>query len=328
MADTPRLIRDFLEIDARADFDPDAPCTLENFASIVAPYRFPDDDLHACQVHKPELHKPDGRCGHLHFNGWLAKLKDGRTVLVGSSCGPKYFDAHETFKFEMRRIEREVDITDLMERLGELIGDRAACESDVAAAFARLRAARDSRKAIFERLPYAIRRTVENMARTGNSRVLLQIQYEETDENGKKHREWIDQPLGTVAGTNIHQTDLAQEASTKLWAMKQTLDEAVLDREAGYKTLKNWVETLGQMPSITTAIQEIEHRNQVFGVPENVGLLVYVDPNRNLQREVARLALELSGADQPTDAQAETFLRERDTAIRERNGGRNWRTHR
>ena len=91
MTDTPRLITDFSEIKARPDFDALAPCTLDNFASIVTGYRFSHNVI--CQVHKVE-----GRCGHQHLEGWLGKTKNGKEVLIGSHCGPKYFGASNDSK--------------------------------------------------------------------------------------------------------------------------------------------------------------------------------------------------------------------------------------
>lgn len=184
------LISNMSEIESRPDFSPDDEMTLNDFSKLIAQYHL--KDTVKCQIHSDK-----GYCRSPHNNGWLAKKKNGKEVLIGIDCAQSYLGANDKFVFEKKRLNDEIIRKKLIERFTSLRDDRTLADR-IDSAKNKLLHARKLIDAFRKIIPYSIEHHLLNMIKTSVQDVLIELKWEQTDEDGNKEVRWIKTPLGKI----------------------------------------------------------------------------------------------------------------------------------
>lgn len=318
----PKLFVHYHEIESRENFDPECGVTRENFKSLVGEYQLPEDVR--CQVFQATT----GNCGRKHQHGWLGRIADGREGLIGGHCAVKYFNAHEHFASERNRVRREISISHSLEVLHSLLDESGAYSSRLETQVSRLRFLRQSRKELLADLPKSIQKSLEDMAKTSNRSVGVQIQYREVDDEGKEQVEWVDQSLGSIAGIGIWNYQSLGSIFSNLKEIRKVFDEVELSRSAGERKLKRWADTLNGLSAEASRIDELQQEFEQFTDVGNLALLIFIASNRDERIEAAKVALSYGGNQSPTSSDAKGLIDQYEKKIRENNGNRNIRVPR
>ncbi len=318
MKEEPRLFKFFHEIESRPCFDANASVTLTNFESLVGEYHFHDEVK--CQVNKS-----DGNCGHMHQRGWLGKIKEGKEGLIGGHCASKYFKADKNFAIEKNRVRREINISNYMERLTELLKDRSAFIAQVDTEVDRLIFVRDSVRYISKALPDRVVQVLKDMSKTGNRAIGIQVQYEEKDENGRTLVEWVDQSIGSISGVKVWEASLIQDTLRKLREIRDAAQAVKITKDAGEKKLKGWLDTLSELSRCVARIDDFEKDHDNFATFDNVRKLCFLVRNHQEQSEIARYALRYDGHESPSIDDGKNLLHDLNAEVRKAFGNRNFR---
>lgn len=108
-------------VNGRPDFDATCVITPDNFSVLVGDYDFSEHAL--CQVESIET--KDRPCRNKHRKGDLGRRLDGNEGLIGSTCGPKYFEGHKGFAANLATVKREINLEKLTARLQVIQADAA-----------------------------------------------------------------------------------------------------------------------------------------------------------------------------------------------------------
>lgn len=92
--------------------DRDASIPLTEFAGLVARYVFQRAEWVLCQ-----LDEKGSVCRQEHGRGWIARRRDGKEGFIGRNCAHDHFGADANFSSEARRIDRELRVDDLVDRI-------------------------------------------------------------------------------------------------------------------------------------------------------------------------------------------------------------------
>jgi hypothetical protein len=303
----------------RADFDESCSITLVDFGSLVGVYGFPDTDEVRCQ-----LVTAGSRCNQPHKNGWIAKRKDGAEGYIGRLCARKHFNADVYFASEARRVDREIEIDQLVERLSVLLSDASLLDS-IADARGRQSASRARIRAIREEIPQDIWKRLQDMRKTGNRVVQIEVRYVEKDERGKDRYSWIVDNLGVVSGLGALDLDRMRVIMNQLEAAEDSRKHAHPNRDEPRQDLRRWAESLEAVSRIAVELGEIEGELELFLQPANLRLLAYVARNQDVRVKAAGFVLSQDSQSENPNLESGTVLKSWDDEIRRAKGNRDFR---
>lgn len=113
---TNQIIQASNDLFAVENFIEDNEVTPENFEMIIAEYKIKDVQLKCC------LSDTTGKCGQIHQNGYLVRLKDSTCTIMGGTCGKTKFNVDNIisknislFKNERNRKEKLDQLLDYVE---------------------------------------------------------------------------------------------------------------------------------------------------------------------------------------------------------------------
>jgi hypothetical protein len=301
----------------RPEFDEQCKIGLADFASLVGAYTFPEKDTVRCQI------LVDGSpCKQPHQNGWIAKRKDGAEGYIGRVCARRHFKADETFAREARRVELEIEIDNLVSRLRTMLGDPSLVDV-LADARERIAALRVRLRTVREDVPKAIWKRLEDMLKTGNAVVTIEVRYVEKDERGKPKYSFIPDNLGYVSGLSALDSGFLSGRLELIEAAEQALQQARPNQDESRKDLRGWVEALERVPTTVVEIGEIEADLELFLRPENLRLLAYLSRVEVEREAIVTLISNLAGGEGGTSPHL--TLRAWDAEIRRARGDRDFR---
>ena len=309
-------------VKARPGFDEACIITRENFAALVGDYSFGEDAL--CQVES--IDAKGHPCRNKHRNGWLGRRKDGKEGLIGSTCGPKYFEGHQGFAANRASVRRELDLDDLTARLGA-IGADADFLPRLESVRARLQAVREQSNARLESLPQDVGARLRAMAKSRNSDLRIEIEYpEQVDDElrpGKTHTKvtWVPQTVGVVAGLSIADRAPIHDLQKGVAAVSEAFKSLDARRELGGTKLRSQLRVLESLPSIEAQLVSFETAWSAFARPENLRNLWLLSRRRENQIACMRLAAIAEGSSTSNHLLA-AALKDAETALRLANGNR------
>lgn len=309
---------DIQQIRVRPGFDDQCAVTLENFSSIIGEYQLADDVY--CQ-----LFRDDRICQQEHRHGWLARTKDGKEGLIGSTCAPKHFKASRTFALERNRVRRELRIQSFIDRLTQVLADpdyRRRLET----AIGRLRALDHEIEDLRTTIPLQIMDRLTDMGR-GRARPDLGVEYryEEKGDDGQVEVTYVEQTVATVAGVEIWNSESLRAVAEELHSMRRALDDAKPDSNVGERQLAQWVGLLDRLPGHEASIARFQESLDRFNAAANLRLLWLLTRRPDEQREAVKLALLEETGNPVGDDQANRELNEMRNALRQANAGRDFR---
>jgi hypothetical protein len=318
MPESAKLVTDFFEIASRPDFDSVSALSSENFDGLVWEYRLPDDVL--CQVQKPW-----GLCKHKHRNGWLGRIKSGRTVLIGSDCVQGYFEGDKSFTLERRRFEAERALNEALIRINTLLADRDGVLQRIKGLAARLQAYSAALKNLEERLPETVVNHLKQATRTGNNRAIIELRYVERDEHDKEVVTWVEQQYANLQGLPVWSSVGLKDLVKSLKAAKEAVTAAELKSSAGIKKIKAWLKDIDELAGVESRIENIESYLNVFTTQENLLNLIFLCRSESKQLQCATAILALTESGTPQKQAALKLRNQLYLQIKQHNNGRDFR---
>ncbi|MBL0511761.1 hypothetical protein [Aeromonas media] len=272
------LINNISEIESRPDFSPDDEMTLNDFSKLIAQYHL--EEKVRCQIHSDK-----GYCRNPHNNGWLAKKKDGKEVLIGKDCAQSYLGANEEFVFEKNRLNAEIKRKHLIERLislreNEALADRIDSAKD------KVINARMLIDAFRNSIPGTIERYLLNMMKSSVHDVLIELKWEKVDEDGNKEVRWITTPLGKVQTCNFVDKGVIKELIEEINDIKSKFLEVIsldVNTQLGSKKLEALVAKVERFDALEGKINSMVDDFHRFSEFQNLKLLCYL-PSKDEER--------------------------------------------
>ncbi|MDA8347703.1 MAG: hypothetical protein M0038_02665 [Pseudomonadota bacterium] len=307
------------EVETRGSFDPSCGITLAEFGGLVGAYVFPESERVKCQ-----LVTNGSVCGQVHWHGWVARRKDGAEGYIGGDCAAQNFGADRTFTAERARVRRELRIDELVARLEGYLGDTALA-SRIEEAIGRHRALRSEIARIRDLWPKTIRRRLQDMAKTGNRRIVAEFQRIEVDEEGREHGEWIPSTNAVIAGVDVFDGERLRDIGGRLKASREARNAAQASRDLPERILRQWADEIGDINRCEADLDELHASLDAFLRPENLRAVCWASSNEQAQETAAAVTLELISGHAPTATQAHTARLQWASAIRAQNDGRQFR---
>lgn len=319
-AATVLIFRHPSEAEQREGFSLDCEITVANFASIVGPVQFTADTAVRCQIRQPEKAH---RCGQIHWNGWVAANDKGEVGYIGSVCGDRDLKASERYGLEKRRVRAAIRLAEYLEILQNILADRPEYERQIHEVHAQLDDLYYRATGIKQSLPDQVIRSIREMTMTGATRVTLeylQIKKGRYVEDGKEkehvERTWTPHTVGTLRGLSIFDYPTIAGPRNMAKSIIACLPAVKLDGSAGVDKLKDWSETLGQLPLIQDATVRAEAALNDFTDIDNLRLLPLLVRNEALRAEAARYVLQRHTDEFVSKAAGRDFVRELDRELR------------
>jgi hypothetical protein len=168
-------------VNNRPAFDATCVITRDNFAVLVGDYGFSEDAL--CQVESIET--KDRPCHNKHRKGYLGRRIDGKEGLIGSTCGPKYFEGHKGFASNLATVKREINLDQLTARLQVIQAD-AAFLPKIEGLRERLQAVRAKLHTLVDSLPKDVADRLRAMAKSRNADLRIEVEFTERVEDASR----------------------------------------------------------------------------------------------------------------------------------------------
>jgi hypothetical protein len=284
------LINNLSEIESRPDFSPDDEMTLNDFSKLIAQYHL--EEKVRCQIHSDK-----GYCRNPHNNGWLAKKKDGKEVLIGKDCAQGYFGANDHFVFEKNRLTAEIKRKQLIERL-TLLREDTSLTDRIDSARDKVLHARKLIDAFRNSMPSSIERHLLNMMKTSVQDVHIELKWEQIDEDGNKEVRWIKTPLGKVQTCTFLDKSVVKELIEEINDIKRRFLEILsfdVNVQLGSKKLGALVTKVESFNLLESKIDGMVDDFNRFIEFQNLRLLCYL-PSRDDERlSIAEYILQFHG---------------------------------
>lgn len=284
------LISNMSEIESRPNFSPDDEMTLDDFSKLIAQYHL--EEKVRCQIHSDK-----GYCRNPHNNGWLAKKKDGKEVLIGKDCAQGYFGANERFVVEKKRLNAEIKRKQLIARLNCLREDTSLTDR-IEAARNKVRNARKLIDAFRINMPSSIERHLLNMMKTSVQDALIELKWEKIDEDGNKEVRWIKKSLGKVQTCNFLDKSVIKGLIEEINNIKNKQSEImILDVDAllERKKLDALVTKVESFNLLESKIDGMVDDFKRFIELKNLRLLCYLPSRGDERLSIAEYILQYHG---------------------------------
>jgi hypothetical protein len=313
-----KVVTDFSVIANDPLYDAKAPCSVENYETLVFEYRFREISL--CQF------LDDGAkelCKQEHNHGWYMQTKDGARTLVGYDCGDDKLQASEKYQLDKRRIEAAQNETHCIERLDDIVADRPATSERLRSISSRIKGCRAKLDRLNVRIPRNIEHAVSNMS-AGRAQVIVRIIDEKKNDKGKTiETNYIPFSLGAVQGARIFaQPSRVTRLEGAAFAIREALNDAVADPSQGIIKLQRWIKQIDALPKLDTDVSEVESEIRVYTDPDNLQRQIFLTDNWPDQIRMASLSIEYSGKSRKQDP--EQLIHDYSAAIRAANRGRDF----
>lgn len=303
---------------ARQKLDRTADIPLEQFASLVGPFTFKEQDKVCCQ-----LVKDGSRCEQPHWHGWVAKRKDDVEGYIGRICAQRNFGADDRFSSEVARVNREMRIDELVVRIKGRLDD-PQYRDRLRAAIERQRQLRDEMARLHDLWPKSLLVRLAEIENTYHL-VPIEVRYVEKDENGRDQYTYQPSDLGAVAGVDAMDLSHARDIGNRLREARTAVEDAKPSNQQPERTLRAWAESLDQLDRCEAELEDAFAEIRAFTTPENLQLLCWLVRRHDDQDEIVQAILELVSGKRATKADAAAAIRQWRGEIQAANGGRDFR---
>jgi len=275
---------------SRPNFDANCVITRDNFSVLVGDYGFSEDAL--CQVESSET--KDRPCRNKHRKGYLGRRIDGKEGLIGSTCGPKYFEGHKGFASNFATVNREINLDKLTERLRVIQAD-AAFRPKIDGLLERLQSVRVKLNNLMESLPHDVADRLRAMTKSRNADLRIAVEFvervEDTSRPGKTRMKstWLARTVGSVAGLSIVDRTPLFAVQAELRSVQETFDSLDASRELGGPRLTKQLKVLDRLPSLETQVAAFEAAWSSFNRPDNLQKFWLLSRQQGSQLECLRI---------------------------------------
>jgi hypothetical protein len=254
---------------ACSQLDPDCVFELEQYENVVGPYRFAPLDWVLCQMKKKH-----GPCNTEHGHGWVIVQKGGKQVYVGNCCARDYLaGAVAKFGTDVNRVRKEQRVGHLKRRLAFHLGN-AGLPERIRALSERQRGTRKRLAEFRDLWPLFLVRRLQDISRTGNNSVRIEVKFLERDEEDKVRSKWEPRELGSITDVGVMNVSSLHDVATRLTAAEAALREAAAGEQSERK-LKKWVDILDAVDGCEADLELVPKAIEAFQRPENLKLLCW-----------------------------------------------------
>lgn len=311
----PTLFGSFEEICKRKGFDDKCIISLNNFKGIVGQYNFKEPVR--CQA----IYKACA-CGNLHNKGFVAVTKDGKEGVVGWCCGKKKFGAQSDFVVQAKRVERQLRRIQVVEQLDALLANGNFFET-LKKERERLKMLEASIEKFKGSLPRKAFSALRNMAKTGETKVEIELLYKERDEAGGTIK-WVAQTVGRIHDTEFLLDTLIQKIYHALNDIKRNYEADLQTSDVKLKVLEQRLKVLRTLPVTSQAISDLEQRFTRFCDGKNLSLMMHMVRDHKDKATIAALALS-GGKSSGKSKEANSLVKMLSKEVQNRYGDRIWR---
>lgn len=298
MSDRAQQFRTRRDVESRERFDMTCGIALATFGSLIGPYVFHESEQVKCQLEK------DGNvCGQVHWHGWVARRSDGAEGYIGRDCAAANFGADRTFASERSRVNRELRIDALLERLAGFLAD-PAFPSRLDEAVERHRAMRTEIGRVRDAWPEPVMSRLQGMGKTGNRNLVAEFQHIEVDEKKRTIRTWVPSVIGAIGGVDVFDPTKLREVGQQLSDAKKALSAATASRDLPERTLRQWTDAFGDVERCEAVLDEYQGALDAFLKPENLRGLCWAASNERIQEAAISAMVELTTGKRPADGVA------------------------
>lgn len=279
----------FEEIKKRVEFDSTCHIAPETLDQLIGPYGFPKEEPEQpCQVWKVKRAK---RCDEDHRKGWVGRNKDGKEVLIGSTCASKEFHADEKFQRELSRVSAQLEFLDLSRRYAEH-RERADLPDKLDDARARLRRVENAISNVNTILTDRTLRLLESMTKTGNTTVMIQtrrVVIEKVDGKDQERIFYDPHPLGSMQGVRFFGPQDHAAIRQGLEAFGAALRELRDYEKPRPIRIKSTLKALDKFTNIVDRLTRLEGVITDFLQEPNLRLLCFTSSDKGTREAIAQL---------------------------------------
>jgi len=215
----------------------------------------------------------------------VSKEKNGKEVLIGIDCAQGYLGANDKFVLEKNRLNTEIRRKKLIERFTLLREDKTLADR-IDSAKDKVLHARKLIDAFRNRMPSSIERHLLNMMKTSVQDALIELKWEQIDEDGNKEVRWIKTPLGKVQTCTFLDKSVVKELIKEINDIKSKFIEIIsldVNAQLGSKKLGALVTKVESFNLLESKIDGMVDDFNRFIEVQNLRLLCYL-PSRDDER--------------------------------------------
>ncbi|BDZ72370.1 hypothetical protein GCM10025856_00890 [Methylophaga marina] len=285
---TSLVITTYAEIVERERFNLNQEVTHDNFKSLVCSIQLQknEEKLASCQIQKKK-----STCNHHFMNGYLVETKNGIEAMIGGNCGDIYFKLNETFTIQRNRLRNELELEALISSITKQL--LTIDETRVNNLYKHSKTISKKIRLLRGSYPELAKKSLENMAKVKNATVSIEVDYDETDSNGKKIHNWTNENIGNIKGIYIwnYQDNIGHIISL-INELKITLPIINADKKHGIKQLKKWSQILSSITEIDREIERAHTEYLSFMEPRNILMTTLLITNREKRLNIIEDHLE------------------------------------
>jgi hypothetical protein len=297
----------FEQITSMPEYRPDNPLTQENYHQILGWYHLAEKQCCCVQRASGTL------CGTPHNHGWVAKLKDGTTTILGADCANDKFGADSTvFKdislaINARREKERAD------KIRSLVEQSAHYETQLRAAIARIKQARLQLDEFLNGIGHEFRRRIVNMAKTGNASVVIEgvkVRYDNKSGKSAPETSVIKHTLGALEGLSAIDYQQFLRLTVEMELIKDAFVEAKTSTQLNRAIKAKLGYHIEQCEPALMQAEQLEGMVSRF-FRNKAWLYCFLTDDRSERARVAKRAMNESGIEGSRD-QAKAWLTQRE----------------
>ncbi len=310
----PRHFESMDEIMNLSGFKEENPVGKLNYECIIGHYNFPAE-VSCCWL------KENGNlCKTNHKIGFVVRLKDNSTTLLGNHCANTKVDAGDKIRIDAKFYLREKKRRESIKHLKSLLMQKEEIISLVDGSIRLLEMIERSVNRFLPLLPEIVVRKLKDMEKSRNTLISVDsiIHKEENDKNGNKYTKTIRQPIniGKVSGLKLIKRITYSTIQKELIETKESINsiENINIDNLRSKDLNNLSAKIKRYRSIS---QEVYSMNKIFMGDFKAGLknIIYLAPDRGDRYKTAKIIIDyLEG--KCSSANAKTWVQENDNNLK------------
>lgn len=290
---------------------------VKYFGGLLNSYSLKPDEWQFCRLSGDGL----SVCKQRHGRGWVARdRRCGTEVFIGLNCAHDHLGADSSFAAERRRVTEEIKTGELLRRLRERLADakleRRLCDA-INKAGSLIATVQTQRG----KWPQRLLLRLSDMARTGNRRVGIRVEYVERDERGRETRTYVAAPIGDVVAPGALDAVRLLKARSGLSAAAASLRQGMPTANVTSKQLQARLRPLDEANSCEGVLAQVVDDLSRFNSHENLRLLPWLVRD-DVRSDVAKQCLQIAAGRSISNAEVAQWLQQQADAIRTAHGGR------
>lgn len=287
----------FEQVTSLPGYRPNNPLTQENYRQILGWYHF--SEKQSCCVQRAS----GTLCGTPHNHGWVATLKDGTITILGADCANDKFGADSTVFEDISLAVNARREKERADNIQSLVDQGNHFESRLRAAIERVRQARLRLDDFLNSIGNDFRRRIVNMAKTGNTSVVIEgvkVRYDKDSAKNGPETSVIKHTLGVLDGLSAIDYQQFLQLTVEMEHIKDAFIEARAATQLNRTVKAKLGHQIERCESVLVQAEQLEgvvHR--FFRNP--AWLYCFLTDDRSERARLAKRAMNEAGIDGSRD---------------------------